>query len=309
MIKNVLITGGTGFIGGNLYSYLKSRSYNVFLLVRNSNLKNIGKKKKNIILWEELFNKEKVLDIYGNDIPKIDVVIHLASYGVNPVEDSLEKMMDVNINLTLKLLKNMFKLNCKKIIFTGTALEYKYKTEKLVESDEIHGNTYYSATKSSGLLLAECIANKLEIDAITLRVFNIFGEKEKDNKLLPSLFKNKDEKYIPFSKGEQIKDFLYIKDLLLAYEKVLIKDIFDNGIYNVCSGKGISVKEFIILASKVANIPFSSLKFGEYEYRIGEPMYIVGNNEKFSSKFEWSPKYKLEEGIKLVYQEYQKEFK
>ena len=260
-----------------------------------------------VILLEDvkkLGKKDEIIDIYGNYIPKMDVIIHLASYGVNPIEDDLEKMKNVNIDLSLKLLKNMYKLNCNKIIFTGTALEYKYKMGKLAETDEIYGNTFYSATKSSGLLLAQCLANKLEIKTITLRVFNVFGEKEKENKLLPSLFKNRNEHHIPFSEGGQIKDFLYIKDLLLAYERVLISDIFDNEIYNICSGKGISVKEFIILAAKIAGIPFSSLKFGEYKYRKGEPIHIVGDNRKFCQKFDWEPKYKLEEGIRLVYQKY-----
>lgn len=301
MNRSILVTGGTGFVGKNLCIHLQNQGYNLFLLIQDYEIDKIKEKKQNGIRWEELIKKEEVKDIYGNKIKNIDTVIHLASYGVNNLDDDFDKMIDVNINLTLKLIKSLQKINCRKIIFTGSCFEYKYKAGKLTEEDVLNNNTGYSTTKSSGILLADYLAKSLGIKTITLRLFNIFGDFEKENRLLPSIFKN-ESNFIPFSGGEQIRDFLYIKDIVLAYEKILEKDILDGEIYNVCSGKGISIKDFVLIAAKVSKIPLEYLKFGEYEYRQGEPMCIVGDNEKFCQKFEWKPSFSLEEGIKRMYE-------
>ncbi|WP_302162719.1 NAD(P)-dependent oxidoreductase [uncultured Fusobacterium sp.] len=303
----ILITGGTGFIGKNLVSYLKNKGYEVFLLIQKHEIEKIKEKKFNAILWKTLLERTNIEDIYGNNINKIDITIHLASYGVNSLEKDLDKMLNVNINLSLKLVENLYKLNCNKIILTGSGFEYKYNGKKLTEEDLLYPNTLYSAAKSSSIALTQSLAKIKNIKTITLRLFNIFGEHENKNRLLPSLFLNKDKNNIPFTFGEQIRDFLYIQDVVSAYEKVLLKDVFDDEIYNICSSKETNIHDFIILAAEKIGIPIKNLKFGEIPYREGEPMYIVGENRKFSEKFNWKQEYSLSEGVELMYKNYGEE--
>lgn len=303
----ILITGGTGFIGRNLVPYLKSKGYEVFLLIQEQEIKKIKREHINAVLWKNLLEENDIKDIYGNIVNDIDVTIHLASYGVNFLEKDLEKMVNVNINLSLKLIENLYKLNCNKIILTGSGFEYKYTGKKLTEENLLYPNTLYSATKSSSIALSQSLAKIKNIKTITLRLFNIFGEYENKNRLLPSLFLNKNKENIPFTFGEQIRDFLYIKDVISAYEKVLSNDIFDNEIYNVCSSKEISIHDFILLAAEKIAIPIKNLKFGEIPYRKGEPMHIVGNNRKFCEKFNWKQEYTLSSGIELMYKNYGEE--
>jgi len=303
----ILITGGTGFIGKNLVPYLKSKGYKVFLLIQEHEIEKIKEEHINAILWKNLLEENDINDIYGSVVKNIDITIHLASYGVNSLEKDLEKMVNVNINLSLKLIENLYKLNCNKIILTGSGFEYKYTGKKLTEENLLYPNTLYSATKSSSIALSQSLAKIKNIKTITLRLFNIFGEYENKNRLLPSLFLNKNKKSIPFTFGEQIRDFLYIKDVISAYEKVLSNDIFDNEIYNVCSSKEIKIHDFILLAAEKIAIPIKNLKFGEIPYREEEPMYIVGNNRKFCKKFNWKQEYTFSSGIELMYKNYGEE--
>lgn len=305
-MKKVLVTGATGFIGRNLIERLMDLNYEIYVLSRKKSENNFnGSRIKKIIYWEEI-EEDDFFKLNYDELNKIDYCIHLAAYGVSSKENNIQKMIDGNIKIFSKLLKFCNSFQIKKIINTGSGFEYGDKGRiKITEEEKLEPFSLYGASKASTLMFGRIIASNYNIKMVTLRFFNIFGVGESKNRLIPYVIENvvrrKETKLTP---GMQERDYLYIKDVIEAYAVVLEKDLFDNEIYNVCSGIGISLKELIYKVVKVINPVETKLGFGVMPYRVGEAMYIVGDGTKFKNKTGWEPKYSIEEGIKEMYNDY-----
>lgn len=307
MKKKILVTGVTGFIGKNLVESLKEK-FEVYALILDEKEKNIIPQ-IDYILWKTFFDREnelKTLD--GKKLGKIDTVIHLASYGVNPKDNDIDKMIESNINLTKDLISNLERVSCKNIIFTGSGFEYGDKGKiKLKEDMELNPFSLYGATKVSAFLIGKKLCESLGINYINLRLFNIFGEYEGSNRLIPQIINNYLEgKELNFTAGNQVRDYLYIKDIIEVYEMILEKNIYNNETYNVCSSEEVTIKEFITKVANTIGINKESLNFGIIPSRKEEALYIVGDNSKLKKDFDWNRKYSYEFGIKNMYDFFQK---
>lgn len=303
MKKKILVTGATGFIGKNLVESLKEK-FEIYALILDEKEKNVIPQ-IDYILWKTFFDREneiKTLD--GKKLGKIDTVIHLASYGVNPKDNDIDKMIESNINLTKDLISNLERVSCKNIIFTGSGFEYGDKGKiKLKEDMELNPFSLYGATKVSAFLIGKKLCESLGINYINLKLFNIFGEYEGSNRLIPQIINNYLEgKELNFTAGNQVRDYLYIKDVIEVYEMILEKNIYNNETYNVCSSEEITIKEFITKVADTIGINKNKLNFGVIPTRKEEAMYIVGDNSKLKKDFKWNKKYSYEIGIKRMYE-------
>lgn len=310
MKKKILVTGATGFIGKNLVESLKEK-FEVYALILDEKEKNIIPQ-IDYILWKTFFDREneiKTLD--GKKLGKIDTVIHLASYGVNPKDNDIDKMIESNISLTKDLILNLERVSCKNIIFTGSGFEYGDKGKiKLKEDMELNPFSLYGATKVSAFLIGKKLCESLGINYINLRLFNIFGEYEGSNRLIPQIINNYlEEKELNFTAGNQVRDYLYIKDIIEVYEMILEKNIYNNETYNVCSSEEVTIKEFITKVADTIGINKDTLNFGIIPSRKEEALYIVGDNSKLKRDFNWNRKYSYEFGIKNMYDFFRKENK
>ena len=307
MKKKILVTGATGFIGKNLVESLKEK-FEVYALILDEKEKNVIPQ-IDYIFWETFFDREnEVKTLDGKKLGKIDTVIHLASYGVNPKDNDIDKMIESNINLTKDLILNLERVSCKNIIFTGSGFEYGDKGKiKLKEDMELNPFSLYGATKVSAFLIGKKLCESLGINYINLRLFNIFGEYEGSNRLIPQIINNYLEgKELNFTAGNQVRDYLYIKDIIEVYEMILEKNIYNNETYNVCSSEGVTIKGFITKVADIIGINKDSLKFGTIPSRKEEALYIVGDNSKLKREFNWNRKYSYEFGIKNIYDFFRK---
>lgn len=307
MKKKILVTGATGFIGKNLVESLKEK-FEIYALILDEKEKNVILQ-IDYILWKTFFDREnEIKTLNGKKLGKIDTVIHLASYGVNPKDNDIDKMIESNINLTKDLILNLERVSCKNIIFTGSGFEYGDKGKiKLKEDMELNPFSLYGATKVSAFLIGKKLCESLGINYINLRLFNIFGEYEGSNRLIPQIINNYLEgKELNFTAGNQVRDYLYIKDIIEVYEMILEKNIYNNETYNVCSSEEITIKEFITKVADTIGINKDTLNFGIIPSRKEEALYIVGDNSKLKRDFDWNRKYSYEFGIKNMYDFFQK---
>lgn len=309
-----LITGGTGFIGSNLIKALIEKGWEVYVVIRKNST--IGYKKleriKNIkyIYVEELFSyycKEDNESLLQTQvIPQFDVCFHLASYGVDYRQQDISEMINGNIKFTMDVLNFCKENRTKKVINTGSCFQYGInKGRKLTEEDKLNSQTYYSVTKVTAENMANIYAENNNINLITIRPFGVFGENEGLHRFIPQLMKSMvlNEK-MDMTYGEQIRDYLYIKDLIEAYITLALKDVPKYEAYNICSGEEITIKEMALKALSISNNGSELFNFGTVPYRKNEAMYFVGDNSKIKKYTGWMPKYTLEEGLKRTYEWY-----
>jgi len=246
--KNIIITGGLGFIGSHIVEELVETN-NITIIDdlstgKMDNLKNPDH--ENITLIKENLNDVKLKDVIKDDV---DYIFHLAAMASVPLSvDNPIKCNDINVNSTIKLLDFAVKNNVKKIIFSSSAAIYGKNTNMpLKETEPLMPLSPYGASKATCELYLKSFYESYGLEYTALRYFNVFGPKQDENsqyaavipKFISSLVQNKQP--IIYGDGEQTRDFIYVSNIVKA--NIQSCEIPYNGCLNVASGKRISINE------------------------------------------------------------------
>ena len=305
-MKNILITGGAGYIGSHVIEKLIKRKKKVFIVdnLVTGYKKLINKKAKFYKL--NILKTKKLRNIILKD--KINSVIHLAaSLSIGIGEKFPKRYFKNNVIGTQSLLNACKLTGVKNFIFSSTAAVYKDGLYKVTEKSKIKPKSVYGKTKlkAENIIIKNC--KKYKINYGILRYFNVVGASPSGNIGLINkgdhLFKNFSMEILkkkPIFKvyGQNyktpdkttIRDYVHISDLAEIHIKVLdkISLIKKSVILNCGYGKGISVmkvaKEFKKQSKNKVNIFIQDRRAGDMEK-------IVAENKKLLKFIQWRPKY------------------
>lgn len=312
MIKNILITGGAGYIGSHTAEILINNKKKVFIV---DNLSTGSKKlinKKTKFYKEDILNTQKIKQIIT--VNKIDSIIHLAAVlSVGESEKNPKKYNRINVTGTKNLLEAVKKSNVKNIIFSSTCAVYKDGFAKVNEKTKLGPTSVYGKTKLNCEKAIKFFCKKNKINYGILRYFNVAGASETGkigqiNKG-DQLFKNlsiETKKKNPVFKiygsnyktkdGTCVRDYIHVSDISEIHYKVLLKidKNFTSEILNCGYGKGISVNDVIKKFRKYAN---KNLKILKYPKRKGDMIKVISDNTKLKRFIKWKPRYNSLEKI------------
>ncbi len=307
-MKNILLTGGAGYIGSHVSNMLLDRGYNI-TIVDNliTGKKHLVPKKAQLLICD-IADEKKVNEIIKGN--KFDLVMHFA--GLIRVDESVkypEKYNEFNFEKAKKFLNICFENNLKKIIFSSTASVYgNPKSNKVSENDTLNPLNPYAVSK---LKLEEFLINKSKTDKIKyiiLRYFNVAGA---DEKMRSGLISNYSTHLIKIAcevavgvrekliingddydtkDGTPVRDYIHVSDLAdihLISAKYLIENGNSN-VFNCGYGKGYSVKEVLNEFNKIIE---NKIKYEIGPRRDGDSKLIVANSDKFNEYFSWKPKF------------------
>lgn len=245
---NILITGGAGFIGSHIADTL-IKEHKVCIVDNFSSGKkeNLNAKIKcyNIDINDELLD-----DVFK--IEKPEIVIHLAASisvtlsQLNPQKDAI-----VNIMGSLNTISKAKKYSVKTFIAASSAAIYGNLQSPISEDSFLTPLSNYGISK----LAMEYYIKNSGLNYLILRFSNVFGERQNVNGEtgVITIFNDKMQAGNPVyihGDGEQIRDFIYVKDLALIIGKLIEQNIH-NDIINVSTGKGLSInKLFSIMKYK-----------------------------------------------------------
>ncbi len=283
-MKNILVTGGLGFIGSHTVVELLENGYDVIIVdnLSNSSIDIIDRIKK-ITKKDFKFYKEDVCNLNAlNNIfssNKIDAVIHFAGYKA--VGESVKKPImyyENNLISTLHLCEVMKKYNCNKLIFSSSATVYG-NPEKLplTEDCKVGGTTnpYGTSKLMIEKILKDITISDGEFTPIVLRYFNpigahksgLIGEKPNGipNNLMPYIVRvatgelkelNIFGDDYETSDGTGVRDYIHVVDLAKGHIKALEKAFNTTGIhyYNLGTGHGYSVLDMVKAFERVNNV-------------------------------------------------------
>ena len=207
----------------------------------------------------------------------VDTVIHLAWY-VKP-GDYLNSEKNIEcFNGSVNFAKNCISNNIKKFIGIGTCFEYEPINSKLNEDSKLGPENLYSASKAALYLYLKSLFKLTDIDFLWCRLFYLYGEGEDENRFYPYIKKKMiEKKQADLSDGNQVRDFINVEEVAKILVDASISK--NKGQFNICSGNGISIKEF---ACKIAD-EFGNrklLNFGARPNNVYDPPYIVGEPTK-----------------------------
>ena len=308
-MTKVLVTGGAGYIGAHVCDVLVANGYQVRIFDDFSN----GLKRRIAGRFDDVFQGDVTdRDALVKSLEGIDAVIHLAAKKA--VEESVAnplKYYSNNVGGTLNLLAAMSVREVKKLVFSSSAAVYSPNEKPAIEeTDPTVPLSPYGATKLLSEQVISNVAKAEEISAISLRYFNVvgssrveYGDNSKDN-LVPKVFaafKRGDRPEIygndyPTKDGTCIRDYIHVGDLAEAHLAALrkVESELVDGVYNVGSGSGYSVKEMIDQMSRSMGVDLDP-KFSPR--RAGDSPQLIASTKKIEHDLGWKPKATLEEMI------------
>lgn len=280
-MNKILITGITGFIGSHIAENLVKKNFKVIGLKRQYSNCWRCEGFMDKIIWvniDDEKNYKEILISYG-----IDYLIHCAWIGVESGERDSWNLQAQNFNFLTELLEVSRIASVKKVIILGSQSEYGNFEENISESHLPRPENAYASVKLACLELTKHFAKINNLEWIWIRLFSLFGEKEGNSWLIPSVINAIiNNERLDLTLGEQKYSYLYIKDFALIISSLIEKNI-ESGIYNVSSDSAFSIKEIIKKIKNKIN-PFFELKFGTLDYRKNQSMYIKGDTSKLEKQ-------------------------
>ncbi len=308
-MKNILVTGGAGYIGSIICNYFIKKKLKVFII------DNLSRGHKNLINSKSTFfkldinDKKKIRKIILEN--KIDTIIHLAA--LMRVDESIKyphRYEVNNVKGTSTLIKAAKETSIKRIIFSSSCSVYgKLNKSKISEDDKTLPLSPYGNSKLKGEKILKKLCKQYKINFVILRYFNVVGAQVKNKPFLGQINKTEQlfqniylfmrkhrRKFFIFGTnlktkdGTCIRDFIHVMDLAeihyLSAKFACKKNISE--IFNCGYGKGYSIKEVV---KTFENVSKKKINANNAPPKKGDIVKSICNNKKILKKLKWKPKY------------------
>lgn len=273
----IFLTGGSGYIGTRFINLACKKGHQIFAVTRKRK-----KNKKNLIWLKGKISKN------WKQLKNCDFLVHMAAAGVSDQNLSFKKCMDVNFIQSVQLLINAKNAGCNNWIIIGSSSEYG-DTLKINKKVSINSpkkpNNNYSLTKFLFSQTALFLAKKFKVNCRYARIFQVYGDNEKKNRLTSSLISTlkKKNKYFYINFPDAIRDFIRVDEVA---KKILEMTNFKKKItietWHIGSGKPMRIKDFIY---KFIEKNFSKEKI--YRAKFKNNKKIVNENHVSNLKDLW----------------------
>ena len=286
-MKNILIIGGTGFIGYHLAKKCVQKNFKVTSISKNPPKKSRFIKKVKYIICD--INNKKIFRKINNNF---DYVVNLGGYVDHT--NKLETYRSHYLGLK-KITKFFIKKKIRKFIQIGSSMEYGRIKSPQKEHFKCFPTSIYAISKFLSTEHLISLYKKNNFPAVILRLYQVYGPNQDKNRLIPIIIDScKNNKSFNCSSGMQFRDFLFVNDLIDVI-LICLKKKVEGKIINIGSGKIIKVKRIIsrIVGFYKAGKPL----FGKIKFRKEEMLKIypsLFNAKKFLG---WKAKVSFEKGI------------
>ena len=313
MNKNIIVTGGLGFIGSNLVDLLISKKYSVINLDKvsySSNFYNL-KEHKNNTKYKFIkcdLNSKKILNILLKYKP-ICIFNLAAETHVDRSIDGPKNFINSNVLGTFNLLEAFKTFSSKhnsKLVHIST--DEVYGDILKGRSDENYSykpSSPYAASKAASDHLVYSYIRTYKIPAVISNCSNNYGPKQHPEKLIPKLIYNIiNNKELPiYGKGKNSREWLHVKDHCMALFKVFEKGKIGE-FYNIGSNKNLNniqiTKALIKIAKNFITIGHN-VKIKYIADRPGHDQRYALNSNKIKKKHKWKPQIKFHNGLKETF--------
>jgi len=237
----ILVTGGSGFVGSHLIEKLLKSDHKVICIYRNEKkIKTFDWKDKVELIKCDIY--EEVPDIDNNLIP--DALIHLAWSGLPNYQS--DHHVKINLPKDKAFLSKMLKIGIKHILITGTCFEFGMQYGPLSPSMPTYPDNPYAIAKDRLRDWFLSIPNKKNLVLQWVRLFYMYGLGQNSNSIISQLDKaiDNNEKVFNMSGGEQLRDYLEIKEIANRLGKI-VEDPSKKGIIHCCKGEPISIRRLV----------------------------------------------------------------
>jgi GDP-4-dehydro-6-deoxy-D-mannose reductase len=316
-MKKILITGISGFVGGHFVRHLTTHH-------RDLEIHGISRSKP---AWDFVKIPPQLLNGHHfhladlNDIPKIksliqgiqpDYILHLAAQS--SVAESWKTPVDSfmnNTNIFLNIIDTVrLNDNGARVLSVGSSEQYGIVSERdlpLTENQPQCPANPYAVARVAQEQLARIYATGYGLDICCTRSFNHCGPGQTDRFVVSAIVKQfvkiahgLQDPVIHIGNGAIVRDFVDVHDVVEAY-RLLLTQGKRGEVYNICSGKGRSIRDIVTLLSDMYHIDVQVHQEQSQIRPIDNPR-IIGSYQKIQNDMGWKPRIPFEESLRSIYQ-------
>lgn len=304
--KQVLITGGAGFIGSHLARKLLKLGARVSVTVK---YKSIIDNVRLSAIWDDitvyeadLKNVDSLRQLQGQ---KFDYIFHLAAY--NHVGDSflhVNEAMQSNAVATANLLE--FSPEFERFLYMSTSEVYGFQDSVPFQEEMMpFPISPYSVGKYAGELYARMKRHQTGKHIVAVRAFNTFGPYQSDRAVIPELI-IKCLRGVPIetTQGVQTREFNYVDNIVEGLIAVMTGAPFD-GPANIGSNREIAIRDLVKSIHQACDSK-SELRIGALPDRPTEIWRMCSDYSRVSKLFQWEPRVSFEDGLRVTVEWFKK---
>jgi nucleoside-diphosphate-sugar epimerase len=295
--KRVMITGATGFVGACLAWRLAELGAEVHATLREQvNTWRLDGLHGRIVEHRlDLRNAELSAQVLRRVQPNI--VFHCAAHGSYPFQHDARAIFESNAIGTVNLLAALGEIDFECLVHTGSSSEYGLKGRPMAETDLLEPLGAYAVSKAASTLFCQSVARISGQPLVTLRLFSVYGFYEEPSRLIPyaidCCLRGRDP---ILSAGTQVRDFVFIEDVVDACLIAGITRPVPAEIVNVGSGVECTIREVVEAIVELSGSRVTP-RWGALPVRPLEPRTWVADTSKAKRLFGWSAKRSLREGL------------
>lgn len=260
-MKNILITGGAGFIGSHLVDQLLAEGewtitvvddFNDFYApeIKRKNVRAHEQKPAYKLVETDIRDQSSLAKVFNQR--QFDAIVHLAARaGVRPSLKDPRLYAETNINGTVNLLELARKHNVKQFVFGSSSSVYGINAKvPFSEDDPIRQPiSPYAATKAAGELLCHTYSHLYDMRSVCLRFFTVYGARQRPDlaihKFAQLITRGKP---IPvFGDGRTRRDYTYIDDIIAGVRAAIDFDQSNYEVVNLGESRTVELRELISL--------------------------------------------------------------
>ncbi len=263
-MKNILITGGAGFIGSHLVDRLLSEGgwritvvddFNDFYdpAIKRENLSSLISNPDFKLVEADIRHQEALSQAFSET--NFDCIVHLAARaGVRPSLKEPRLYVETNINGTLNLLELARVHGVKQFVFGSSSSVYGMNAKAPFSEDDPIFNPIspYAATKAAGELLCHSYAHLYDLRVVCLRFFTVYGARQRPDLAIHTFARliNAGQPISVFGDGTTRRDYTYIDDIIAGVRAAIDYDHSNYEVINLGESRTVELRELISLLEK-----------------------------------------------------------
>ena len=263
-VKNLLVTGGAGFIGSHLVDRLLNSEVDQITVVddfndfyepdiKRENIREHLKDQRYKLFEADIRDRAALEEVFNDN--RFDCIVHLAARaGVRPSLKEPQLYCETNIDGTLNLLDLARHHNIRQFVFGSSSSVYGINAKvPFSENDPIRQPiSPYAATKAAGELFCHTYSHLYGLRCVCLRFFTVYGPRQRPDLAIHKFAKLiSQHKPIPvFGDGTTRRDYTYVDDIIDGVTAAIDYDQSDYEVFNLGESRTVELKELIALIEK-----------------------------------------------------------
>ncbi|HUZ50374.1 MAG TPA: NAD-dependent epimerase/dehydratase family protein [Candidatus Dormibacteraeota bacterium] len=294
----ILVTGGSGFIGANLFKTIAAHRKDVFAVEQRAKSWRLADVNDEHVFTVDLTDKAATKNLVEST--GVQTVFDCVAYGAYSFEQDVDKIYRTNFSALVNITEMLARVPFAAYVHAGTSSEYGTNCTAPPESGPFEPNSYYAVSKLAAANHLHFLGKQKAFPCLNLRLYSVYGPLEDTSRLIPQLLRSALKGQYPTLVDARVsRDFIHVDDVCRAFIVAAAKmnPAFYGESLNIGTGRCVTVGELALLAKDVFGLP-GEPEFGSMPNRAWDLAHWYADAGKAQRMLDWTASISLEDGLK-----------